>query len=157
MTTIFDEQHRPEPPLGEDEWSTLNGFLDFHRATLAWKVSGLTADDLAKTLPPSTMTLGGLVKHLTYVEDDWFDDVSQRLELELKPSAQWVSEYYPVIARDEQEGHICVTFPMASQRWASALLLRLGAEVLRVSDDHVARAAASDACKALEHYSEPPA
>lgn len=91
------------------------------------------------------------------VEDDWFDDVSQRLELELKPSAQWVSEYYPVIARDEQEGHICVTFPMASQRWASALLLRLGAEVLRVSDDHVARAAASDACKALKHYSEPPA
>lgn len=72
MTTIFDEQNRPEPPLGEDEWSTLNGFLDFHRATLAWKVSGLSTEDLAKTLAPSTMTLGGLVKHLTYVEDDWF-------------------------------------------------------------------------------------
>lgn len=75
MTTIFDEQGRPEPPLGEDEWSTLNGFLDFQRATLAWKVSGLSAEDLTKTLSPSTMTLGGLIKHLTYVEDDWFEVV----------------------------------------------------------------------------------
>jgi uncharacterized damage-inducible protein DinB len=87
MTTIFDEQHRPEPPLGEDEWSTLNGFLDFHRATLAWKVSGLTADELAKTLSPSTMTLGGLVKHLTYVEDDWFGVVL----LGEEPREPWAS------------------------------------------------------------------
>ncbi|PPG03240.1 mini-circle protein [Pseudoclavibacter sp. RFBI5] len=72
MTTIFDAQDRPEPPLGEDEWSTLNGFLDFHRATLAWKLSGLGSAELSRTLPPSSMTLGGLVKHLTYVEDDWF-------------------------------------------------------------------------------------
>ncbi|WP_424463024.1 DinB family protein [Pseudoclavibacter helvolus] len=75
MTTIFDEQNRAEPPMGDDEWATLNGFLDFHRATLAWKVSGLTTGQLSQTLPPSTMTLGGLLKHLTFVEDDWFDRV----------------------------------------------------------------------------------
>lgn len=67
-----DEQGRPEPPLAGDEWETLTGFLDFQRATFAWKSSGLSAPQLARRLPPSTVTLGGLMKHLAYVEDDWF-------------------------------------------------------------------------------------
>ncbi|MGC5616102.1 DinB family protein [Georgenia sp. Z1491] len=72
MTTDIDEQGRHEPPLEGDEWETLTGFLDFQRATLGWKTSGLGAEALARTLPPSTMTLAGLLKHLAYVEDDWF-------------------------------------------------------------------------------------
>lgn len=48
------------------------GFLDFQRATLEWKCSGLDAAGLAATVGPSTMTLGGMLKHLAYVEDDWF-------------------------------------------------------------------------------------
>lgn len=68
----IDEQGRPEPPLNGDEWETLTGFLDFQRATLAWKCEGLSALELARPLPSSLMTLGGLIKHLTYVEDDWF-------------------------------------------------------------------------------------
>ncbi len=68
----YDDEGRPEPPLASGEWETLNGFLDFQRATLAWKTSGLDADQLATTLPPSSMTLVGLMKHLAYVEDDWF-------------------------------------------------------------------------------------
>ncbi|KDN22712.1 DinB family protein [Amycolatopsis rifamycinica] len=71
MTTV-DEQGRPEPPLDGDEVTTLLGFLDFHRETLAWKCAGLAAADLRATHPPSTMTLGGLLKHLAYVEDYWF-------------------------------------------------------------------------------------
>jgi uncharacterized damage-inducible protein DinB len=71
MTTI-DEQGRPEPPLAADELGTLLGFLDFQRATLAWKCSGLDADGLNATVGASTMTLGGLLKHLAYVEEDWF-------------------------------------------------------------------------------------
>lgn len=71
--TRYDEQGRPEPPLDGDELMTLLGFLDFQRATLEWKCSGLDADQLAVKLPPSDITLGGLLKHLAYVEDAWFD------------------------------------------------------------------------------------
>ncbi|WP_033261234.1 DinB family protein [Amycolatopsis vancoresmycina] len=74
MTTV-DEQGRPEPPLDGDEATTLLGFLDFHRATLAWKCAGLDAAGLRATVAPSSLTLGGLLKHLAYVEDHWFSHV----------------------------------------------------------------------------------
>ncbi len=71
MTTL-DEQGRPEPPLAADEVATLLGFLDYQRATLAWKCGGLDAAGLRATVSASSMTLGGLLKHLAYVEDSWF-------------------------------------------------------------------------------------
>ena len=43
--------------------------LDRSRLTFAWKCGGLDAAGLSKALPPSTMTLGGLLKHLALVED----------------------------------------------------------------------------------------
>jgi uncharacterized damage-inducible protein DinB len=67
----LDEHGRPEPPLAGDETATLMGFLDFHRATLAWKCAGLDADALRATTAASSMTLGGMLKHLAYVEDLW--------------------------------------------------------------------------------------
>lgn len=70
--TDVDEQGRPEPPLNAGEAETLLGFLEFHRATLAWKTSGLGAEGLAATTAASNLTLGGLLKHLAYVEDHWF-------------------------------------------------------------------------------------
>ncbi|HEX3786371.1 MAG TPA: DinB family protein [Pseudonocardiaceae bacterium] len=71
MTDVQD-QDRPEPPSAGDEAATLLGFLDFQRATLAWKCARLDAAALRATLPPTSMTLGGLLKHLSYVEDVWF-------------------------------------------------------------------------------------
>ena len=68
----LDEHGRPEPPPAAGEAETLLGFLDFHRATLAWKCSGLDADGLRATVGASSMTLGGLLKHLALVEDGWF-------------------------------------------------------------------------------------
>ncbi len=67
-----DEQGRTEPPLAGDELATLTGFLDFHRQTLAWKTAGLDAAGLSATTAASTMTLGGILKHLAYVEENWF-------------------------------------------------------------------------------------
>jgi hypothetical protein len=69
--TDFDAQGRPEPPLAAAETATLLGFLDYQRATLAWKCSGVDAAGLRATTAASSMTLGGLLKHLAYVEDDW--------------------------------------------------------------------------------------
>jgi uncharacterized damage-inducible protein DinB len=69
--TDLDEQGRPEPPLAADETATLLGFLDHQRATLAWKCAGLDIAGLRATIAVSSMTLGGLLKHLAYVEDAW--------------------------------------------------------------------------------------
>ena len=70
--TIVDEHGRPEPPVDADETATLLGFLDYQRATLAWKCGGLDAAGLGTTVAASSMTLGGMLKHLAYVEDLWF-------------------------------------------------------------------------------------
>ncbi|MBM7784139.1 DinB family protein [Tenggerimyces flavus] len=70
--TVLDEQGRPETPLASGETETLVGFLDYHRATFAWKCAGLDAAGLKATVGASTMTLGGMLKHLAKVEDRWF-------------------------------------------------------------------------------------
>src|SRR5260370_16469742 len=74
--TVVDDHGRPEPPIAADEIATLLGFLDYQRATLAWKCGGLDAVGLQAKVGASTMTLAGMLKHLAYVEDYWF---SQRL------------------------------------------------------------------------------
>ena len=62
---------RHDPPTQGDERTLLLGFLDFHRATLRQKAGDLDAAQLATALPPSEMTLGGMVKHLALVEHSW--------------------------------------------------------------------------------------
>ncbi|MGZ3142479.1 DinB family protein [Lentzea chajnantorensis] len=92
--TVIDEQGRPEPPTDGDELATLTGFLDFQRATLAWKTEGLTAQQLAMTTAKSEMTLGGLVKHLAYVEQQWFHVVlHDREPLEPWKSVDWKADH----------------------------------------------------------------
>jgi hypothetical protein len=56
--------------MAGDETATLLGFLDRQRATFAWKTSGLDAAGLRARLAPSSMTLGGLLKHMARFEDD---------------------------------------------------------------------------------------
>jgi uncharacterized damage-inducible protein DinB len=64
---------RPLPPLNADERATLDGWLEFHRATLAMKCAGLDdAQAAAASVPPSGFTLTGLVQHLAEVERNWF-------------------------------------------------------------------------------------
>jgi uncharacterized damage-inducible protein DinB len=66
---------RTEAALDADERTMLNAFLDYHRATLEWKVEGLRDEDAHRVaVPTSALTLGGLVKHLALVEDSWFTD-----------------------------------------------------------------------------------
>jgi hypothetical protein len=64
---------RTDPDLVADELTMLSQFLDFHRATVLEKVSGLTHEQLnRRAVPTSALTLAGLLKHLALVEDDWF-------------------------------------------------------------------------------------
>jgi uncharacterized damage-inducible protein DinB len=65
---------RTDPPLRADEATTLRAFLDYHRDTLRWKCAGLSQAQLAQSLAPSDMTLGGMMKHLALVESGWFEE-----------------------------------------------------------------------------------
>ncbi len=66
---------RSDPPLVADEATMLRAWLDHHRDTLRLKTEGLDQQQLGATLPPSSLTLGGLLKHLALVEDHWFSEV----------------------------------------------------------------------------------
>jgi len=64
---------RPRPPLNADERTTLESWLDFHRDTLAIKCDGLDdAQAATASVPPSALTLTGLVQHMAEVERNWF-------------------------------------------------------------------------------------
>jgi hypothetical protein len=64
---------RPLPPLNADERTTLESWLDFHRATLAMKCEGIGDEQgAAASVPPSGLTLTGLVQHMSEVERNWF-------------------------------------------------------------------------------------
>jgi hypothetical protein len=73
VTWIAPEVDRPEPPNVASERPALQGWLDFHRATLLWKCSGLDGDQLtARPVQSSTLSLLGLVRHMAEVERSWF-------------------------------------------------------------------------------------
>ncbi|XTP37553.1 DinB family protein [Mycobacterium sp. TJFP1] len=64
---------RTTPPMNSDERATLEGWLDFQRHTLLLKCAGL--DDVklrTASVPPSPLTLQGLVQHMAEVERNWF-------------------------------------------------------------------------------------
>jgi uncharacterized damage-inducible protein DinB len=64
---------RIEPPLEATEREMLTGWLDYHRATLAWKCEGLSDAQLReRAVPPSSLSLLGLVRHMAEVERSWF-------------------------------------------------------------------------------------
>ena len=66
------DRRKPIPRTG-DEIEVLTGFLDRHRITFEQKCSGLTPQQLSEpSVPPSTMSLHGLVRHLAGVERWWF-------------------------------------------------------------------------------------
>ncbi|MER6068352.1 DinB family protein [Streptomyces sp. NPDC001852] len=71
MTT---ERREPAPTAGER--AMLEGWLDYHRRTLAWKCEGLTDEQLrTASVPPSELSLMGLVRHLAECERGWFRKV----------------------------------------------------------------------------------
>lgn len=63
---------RTPPPRVADERATLAAYLDYYRDTLALKCAGLSPEQLsAKSVPPSGLSLHGLVRHLSGVERWW--------------------------------------------------------------------------------------
>ena len=97
--------------MAGDERTQLTGFLDFLRASVVWKCSGLTDEQARRTHVPSELTtIAGLLCHLTLVENWWFrvvldgqpDEWADRLEVDRDaefrvalevPVAQLIAEY----------------------------------------------------------------
>ena len=64
---------RTTPPMKNDERTTLEAWLDFYRTTLVGKCDGLDDAQVREaSVPPSPLTLLGLVQHLAEVERNWF-------------------------------------------------------------------------------------
>ena len=73
QTRVAPSPDRAEPARVSGERQALQQWLDYHRATLLSKCAGLTADQLKqRAVPPSRLSLLGLVRHMTEVERWWF-------------------------------------------------------------------------------------
>jgi Protein of unknown function (DUF664) len=73
MTWIAPDVSLPEIPLTGDNRPMLEGFLAWHRVLLRYKCTGLTGAQLAQcSVPPSNLSLLGLVRHMAKVERRWF-------------------------------------------------------------------------------------
>jgi hypothetical protein len=73
VTWTAPDETRTDPPTVAAERAALEGWLEFHRSTLLAKCQGLTGGQLAqRAVPPSSLSLLGLVRHMTDVERAWF-------------------------------------------------------------------------------------
>ena len=67
---------RARPAQDADEREMLTGWLEHHRGILIWKCEDLTAEQLRqRAVPPSALSLLGLVRHMAEVERGWFRQV----------------------------------------------------------------------------------
>jgi hypothetical protein len=70
MTTNTSPDERPwEPPFSGTDLEHLLGALDRMRTTFRWKADGLDGAGLRQRVGVSTLTIGGLLKHLAVNED----------------------------------------------------------------------------------------
>ena len=64
---------REEPESQEGELEMLEGYLSLQRQTVLAKAAGLDREGMARCLPSSTLSLGGLLYHLALVEESWME------------------------------------------------------------------------------------
>lgn len=75
-TAPEDDPRTYDNPVGE--LATYREYLSNYRLTIEMKCGGLDADQLARrSVPPSTLSLLGLVRHLAQMENHWFQRVLQ--------------------------------------------------------------------------------
>jgi hypothetical protein len=135
---MVPEIARIDEPTTGDEKATLTGLLEWHRASLLWKCTGLTAGQLTlRSVPPSTLSLLGLIRHLADAERAWFRRYF---------GGEQISEVYA------RPGAPNAAFDETDAREAEADLARLVAE-WEASRRTVARASLDDRF-VHEHFGE---
>ena len=115
---------RTDPDTTADELTMLSQYLDYQRATLVQKASGLDQRQLGTRLEPSTLTLAGLLKHAALVEDGWFGEMLLGLE-EREPGASidWDADpdWEFRTAPDENPGYLYDLYTQACERSRAAV------------------------------------
>jgi len=90
MEWTAPEVTRRDEPAAVGEREMLEGWLDYHRETLLMKCQGLTAEQLrTRSVPPSSLSLLGLVRHMADVERWWF---RRRFDGEQVGGLYWTEE-----------------------------------------------------------------
>jgi uncharacterized damage-inducible protein DinB len=109
-------------PFVADERTMLDSWLDWHRSTLVWKCAGLTGDQLVeRAVPPSNLSLLGLVRHMAEVERSWFrsrfagEPVHRIFTREDAPDADfeetdpaWAEQDFARLAEEQQASRLAV-------------------------------------------------
>lgn len=105
-----DDDPRTDGGWANDERSILTGFLSDRRLTLELKCAGLTAEQLARrSVPPSDLSLLGLVRHLAGVEQYWFRQVV---------AGEDVARLYIGVAGEDLAFQVAPTDTMVDEAWA---------------------------------------
>jgi hypothetical protein len=79
---VWPDDDRPRIPRVAGEREALTAYLEYYRATVELKCRGLTTEQArTRSMPPSTMSLHGLVRHLAGVERWWFQQNFERREV----------------------------------------------------------------------------
>jgi len=82
FSPVWADDDRPRIPRVAVEREALTAYLDHYRATVEMKVRGLTSEQArARAMPPSGMSLHGLVRHLAGVERWWFQQNFERRDV----------------------------------------------------------------------------
>ncbi len=117
----------PYPPVAADERTTLTAFLDYFRAVIVDKASGLSREQFTRRLEPSTLTLGGIVHHLALVEHWWFHQFftgSEALEpwasVDWEPDPDWDFNVVPELEPEEVFDRYTASCERARQVTAAA-------------------------------------
>ena len=118
-------------PAIADERTTLTGFLDFQRAPLERKCDGLTGDQLReRAVPPSQLSLLGIVRHLAEVERNWFRPVLEGAEL---ATIFWPPLDWQRTLRDLEQASVAESFAAWREECAHARELVAAAPSLDVT------------------------
>jgi hypothetical protein len=79
---VWEDDDRPRIPRVAGEREALTAYLDYYQATVEMKCRGLTAQQArTRSMPPSTLSLHGLVRHLAGVERWWFQQNFERRDV----------------------------------------------------------------------------
>lgn len=139
--TYVEAPGYPEPPAIGGEAETLLGSLERQRATFAWKCSGLDDVGLRMRTGVSAMTLGGLLKHLAYLEDvNFTGDLTgaelpapwREMERDAEPGWEWWS------AADDDAAQLHELWEQAvarSRRAVTEVLLTTGVDTVYTAPD----------------------
>jgi hypothetical protein len=130
---VPNQDSRRDPPRQSDERTTLESFLDYYRDTILWKVDGMSDRDLRKVIVPSGWSPLGMVKHLAYVERNWYrmrfageedlsvpwtdDDPDADFRIEPEETTERILEFYRDECRRSREIARGASFDDVAAAW----------------------------------------